>query len=944
MLTETDKTQPPSSAPTHSRCGVSRQKPRTHSLRAHESRVRRSQRKYNSGMPSGSVRIGRSVAIQLGTAALISDTTLCLGGHIAPLAMAVLGERMVRLLGNAASVLIPNLLVGPIARFAHRKEEDARQRSEREQNHHVQRAINRAIARCMTESADTYTGSRVVERFLRKVGRAIEKDPLRFEVSETSGGAVDEKRVTELLSGNLAGARVHPPLKADEWKTIIDLASLDQIGPSWGMHPERPTVVEHAAAHLEANFSTALVATMKEMGAENDLAWFALVMRFLSEIHEGVRENRTAVAEVAEVAEVAAIIESQAAETRKAFERLTAGVVVHDGLGAARPESGAAGSAQEQRDHLQFIHEVAAALSADIPLLRCAAGLTVELLPGIADNVATAAEATREMRELLDSHGLVPLVANNVPPVPRTFVERKTPLARLARAIWGNEAGRVQLVAGGGTGKTVLARHYASAFRGRYPGGVFTVACEERTLAEALDQLMPPHDAVKGLATDARAAIVRAKLTGERRSLLILDNVHDAVQWATYRDDPLLPTPPCHLLITTQAQDIDDLVRMEVGHLEVDEAIELLSNFRPSARRREHRKAIVSILRDTELLAVLVAAVGAAMAEDRNDNWEEYAHWLTSTRLEKLPDSQGFFAHFTDYPRATVGILDDLRHRIKKLHPGTLRALDYASLLPADMIPTAWLERLLAADADSTRGPDGLDLGKDTRGRPRRPEWHIERLKEYDLLRQASADGSLWSLHRLHGRRALEVIESDAASMRTMIKSILHFASGRWSWLTWRGRNNPARWQMAENRWELRPLLALMRRCPMLSVDDADSSVNPSTSAQSRFSTRYLTKVESELKEMLRIYRHVGDHADVATVLGFLALMRLTRRQFAEARSYFEEAFATTQRYPEGAGRGDWVATAESLFEKALAMTARASRDGTDDVWPREATPLLDEV
>ncbi|MFH0981569.1 MAG: toll/interleukin-1 receptor domain-containing protein [Planctomycetota bacterium] len=257
-----------------------------------------------------------------------------------------------------------------------------------------------------------------------------------------------------------------------------------------------------------------------------------------------------------------------------------------------------------------------------------------EQLHRIAGDARTAAELARENRHLLAAYGFVPLVASNVPPVPGTFVERPAPFAKLVETLWTDEraslVGRAQAAAGGGYGKTVLAYHYAARYRDRYPGGTYKAACEGVTIAQALDQLMPPHEGVKGLSMEERARIVRAKLSGESRALLILDNMDSAAQWRQYRGSGLLPTFPCHVLITTRADDIHDLPAVPVDKLEEAEAVELLANYRPSARHSDHADAIFAILRETERVAALVAAVGMAMAEDRSDDWAGYAAWLPS--------------------------------------------------------------------------------------------------------------------------------------------------------------------------------------------------------------------------------------------------------------------------------------------------------------------------
>ena len=527
-----------------------------------------------------------------------------------------------------------------------------------------------------------------------------------------------------------------------------------------------------------------------------------------------------------------------------------------------------------------------------------------EKLDRIETHAQTGAEMARENRDLLIAYGFVPLVSSNVPPVPaKTFVDRPKPLGELVETLWASEqaslVGRAQAAAGGGYGKTVLAYHYAAAYRERYPGGVYKAACEGATVAEALDQLMPPHEGVKGLLVDERARIVRAKLSGESRALLILDNIDSAEQWREYRDSGLLPTPPCHVLVTTRAEDIHDLPAVAVDKLEPAEAVELLAKYRPSARDADCADAISTILEETERIAALVAAVGMAMAEDQSDDWPGYADWLANARLEEFPDAGAWVTQYTDYPHKTVAILDDLRRRLR---PAMLRALDYAALIPADMIARGWLEALLTMESDPGRGEEALDLGRDTRGQLRAAAWHVERLKERDLLRSASADGTLWSLHRLHRKRAHDHLAANSERKRAMLLAIAGHAKTRGGWLVQVGEDNAERWVKHEHRWELGPLKALVDPPRVLDFDHADVAVCLNQVAYVLQNLgrlpEALPKYEAALEMHQRLFE--GDHPNVALSLNNVASCLQSLGRSAEALPQYETALEMRQRLFEG--------------------------------------------
>ena len=825
-------------------------------------------------MPGGRVKIRRSTAILIGGATLLGAITVAAGETLTPLATALLGPGLTKLLGGIASSFIPSMLYAPIQKRLDEQDEDAERRATREQNHHVQRVINLAIARCIADAAKTYDELKNGKRSLERTAEELERRPLAIEIDPTdSGGSpVDESRITALLSGGAADMRAMRPLTAKEWEVLVG-----QFAHEHGIETIQ-AALEHAAANLEARFAATLVETLKESGADSDPAWFALVLRFLAEIHAGVRQNGGAIAALREV------FDAHAASVNEALARLENAV-------AARAPAGGA----DAQDQLEFIRDTLGALSRDLPSLLEAAKRTNRLLPGIAEATARGADAAeqaaaiaRESLGLLQAYGFVPLVSSNVPPLPHTFVQRPGPQGALAIALQRgarpSHAGRAQVRGGGGSGKTLLAEWYANEHRSRYPGGVYKAACEGRTLAEAIDGLMPPHEGVKGLTVGERAAIVRAKLSSGQATLLILDNVESAARWREYRAGGLLPAPPCDVLITTRADDIRDLPAVEVDKLEPAEAAALLAKHRPSAGEPGHARAIEIILRETERLAALVAAVGMAMTEDDSDDWDRYAAWLTNAAPDALPDAGDWIANYTNYPHKTAAILDDLR---KRLHPAALRAIDYAALLPADVIAQGWLEALLAADADPSRGDDPLDLGRDTRGNARDPAWHVQRLQERDLLRQAGEGGRVWSLHRLHRKRAHDHLSARPDRRRAMLLAIAGCAAQRGLWLVQRGADGAERWVRHEHRWELAPLHALARALREPDFDHHDGALSLNQCAYLLGSLGRAAEAEPLYEEALAMFRRhyqrdgIGDHPEVATSLTNLAALRhiLGRRQ-----------------------------------------------------------------
>lgn len=374
----------------------------------------------------------------------------------------------------------------------------------------------------------------------------------------------------------------------------------------------------------------------------------------------------------------------------------------------------------------------------------------------------------------------LPLLVSNVPAPPRHYVPRLELMSQLERTLWGDGAAYVtgQAVASGdgGQGKTILAQAYALQYKERYPGGRFIIGCDSVSLVTALAGLLPPNADTNGLTDDQRAALVRTWLSQESRCLLILDNVADDAQWHEPAFKALLPTAPCHVLITTRAERLSGVNSVNVGRLSAPEAVALLAKFRRSAADERNSDAVRAILREIEYLAAAVAAIGAVKLLDDDDDWAGYANHLAATKLPDLSDALDAVRHETGYAGKTLVVLDYLRQR---LPAGERRALDYSALLPADQIVPHWLNTLLTADATSDAATRRLDLGQKSSGRPRAPADVVSHLRDLGLVRGSDTDAALLSIHRLHRRRAAEVLLTKPSLRDALLDGIAALAETR---------------------------------------------------------------------------------------------------------------------------------------------------------------------
>ena len=117
---------------------------------------------------------------------------------------------------------------------------------------------------------------------------------------------------------------------------------------------------------------------------------------------------------------------------------------------------------------------------------------------------------------------------------------------------------------------------------------------------------------------------------------------------------------------------------------------------------------LVGVGLNTEGLALLVAAVGAALATG-DVSIRDYAGWLASQTVDDLPSNPD-----PRYPQKSRAILNDM---LDRLHPAERRCLDYAAWLPQDAIR-----------------PEGVDRGKDVIGRSKSPGDVVHRLRALNLL------------------------------------------------------------------------------------------------------------------------------------------------------------------------------------------------------------------
>ncbi|GMU36195.1 MAG: hypothetical protein AMXMBFR22_03860 [Phycisphaerae bacterium] len=360
--------------------------------------------------------ISRATGLQLAAVGVIGAATVISGGTLAPLLASVLtpllgdalGAGVVGLAGDSLKGLIPNFLSDIFSRWTQKVDEDRRRRAQRRQNHDLQRAIHTAIGRCLSDAVNTFPRTHQGKKDLTEIARTLEQDPLRLELQLPAGAeAIDETALMSILSAtDAATLRSRKPLSEDQWKEV-----LRQFGAALGQEPLEGSLA-HAAGHLHENFTTQLIETFKSMGAEGDPAWFALVLRFLSETHAGVKALQDDVNAIqggldqqqAVMATFIKCFNDHKEEVRRAFVQLNTSVAARAATADAKSSVEAFAQLSADREQLAYIHEQSKTLAEHIPSISAALELILEAMSEVKTKLEAISLKLDQIKSTLDAH------------------------------------------------------------------------------------------------------------------------------------------------------------------------------------------------------------------------------------------------------------------------------------------------------------------------------------------------------------------------------------------------------------------------------------------------------------------------------------------------------------------------------------------------------------
>lgn len=291
----------------------------------------------------------------------------------------------------------------------------------------------------------------------------------------------------------------------------------------------------------------------------------------------------------------------------------------------------------------------------------------------------------------------------------------------------------------GGIGKSSVAREYAFLFRPEYLGGQFEIDLSTaKSVADVQSALVRiarsylkaniPYE----LPEDRQYELAKAafhNLPAGEKVLLLLDNLNeDAVSLVARKNRDLYPSlEKVHMLVTTRAEprSLGGIETISLDILPVSEALDLLFRYRAFARQlndpdylsaREGKyqlrededatgdaewKAALAIVQRLGRHSLAVALVGAYLGSYPDISYRDFADQLREQGIGVALDFVGLnelVQNLIAHPVTLIGPL--FEQSVARLSPLVLRTLEYATLLPPDLVPLAWLQQLVEQDAE----------------------------------------------------------------------------------------------------------------------------------------------------------------------------------------------------------------------------------------------------
>ncbi len=479
---------------------------------------------------------------------------------------------------------------------------------------------------------------------------------------------------------------------------------------------------------------------------------------------------------------------------------------------------------------------------------------------------------------------------STVPAYNRKFSGRLDELVELRRKLTDNHAGVISGIHGlGGIGKTELAFTFAHAYAGVYPGGRFYIPCERQTqLTDALLHLGSDgqfrsriSDEERKIPADHFAAVLRClreRLDQIGPVLLVLDNVTDPDLVSDQQTDALTVLgPQLHLLATTRLASAAHPSWLMLGELKPEDALDLMEKYRPFADDPE-RVAAQAIIRKLGGFALAIELVAAGLAVKPSATYTSVGAGIGLEDLDVLAEDRDVELRRHNHEKRLQAVLGPT---LAELRPEERRAMEYAALLPPDLVPLPWLRALLVEDFPALR-----EVGR--WGDP----WEALclRLVRLGLLTPVEEETTARRLVRVH-RLVQELLRRELPGDQLQARQERVHALVRSRDTALQQTSN---WQ--EARWELEPLDALAWLW--------DESGHPESSLlMNQIGLRWRdvaewTRAEPLMRRSLAIKEHSfgADHYEVAIRLNNLAAFLHANNRLLEAEPLMARVVAIFER------------------------------------------------
>ncbi len=336
----------------------------------------------------------------------------------------------------------------------------------------------------------------------------------------------------------------------------------------------------------------------------------------------------------------------------------------------------------------------------------------------------------------------------------------------------------------GGLGKSALAVEYAWRYLDEYPGGVFFIRGDLKTIEAEIAAIAPELRLAEQRTSALTARAVVRHLEKGRPSLLIVEDVDDPEEWAqAERSAMLLPAGNCRRLVTTRLPSLCGVPMYQLEPLSREESVRLLARYREDASCPKNQETVGAIVDRLDGFTLAIKLVGVYMSVHPGLTWKNYSEDLHKRGLKAFGGTAD-----TEHLKS---VIDDL---LGTLETSRRRVLEFAALLPEDQIVTDWLSDLLESEP-------GIDVQEPGYGQhPARGV--LNDLLSAGLLRSCDENQQIVSMHRVLRSRLLELLDTEPGFRDRLVDRIASFTE------SWAERAKDALTNRAA-RGELTPLIGV---------------------------------------------------------------------------------------------------------------------------------------